>query len=95
MLADVLALPGHGSTMPLGHAQASGRAATERDVVGTTDSPVSHVLRVRIWPADDALLPLRVDSFAANESLIETVDMSDAQANVRFSERFFSFLAAR
>lgn len=90
LLADVLALRAHGSTIPLGHAQVSGRAATELEVVGTADSPVSHVRRFRIWLSDDTLLPLRVDSFAANESLIETVDMSDAQANVRFPDRFFT-----
>lgn len=90
LLADVLALRAHGSTLPLGHAQVSGRAATGLEVVGTTDSPMSHVRRFRIWLADDTLLPLRVDSFAANESLIETVDMSDAQANVRFPDRFFT-----
>lgn len=90
LLADVLALRAHGRTTPLSHTHVSGQAATELEVIGTADSPVSHVRRFRIWLADDTLLPLRVESFAADESLIETVDMGDIQANVRFPERFFT-----
>ena len=90
LLADILALREHGSTTPLGHTHVAGRAATELEVVGTTDSPASHVRRFRIWLADDTSLPLRVESFAANESRIETVDMSDVQADVPFPERFFT-----
>lgn len=90
LLAQIRTLGERGSTTPLGDAQLTGRPVTGLEISGPADGPLDKVHRYRIWLARDSGFPLRVDSFAADGGLIESVDMSDARIDVPFPERFFT-----
>lgn len=90
LLANLLALRARGSMLSLGEAQVAGQAATGLDIVGDAGVDVAGVHRYRVWLARDGLFPLRVESFAAEKGLIETVDMEGVQIDVPFAERFFT-----
>ncbi len=90
LLANLLALRARGSMSSLGEAQVAGQAATGLDIVGDAGVNVDGVHRYRVWLARDSLFPLRVESFAAEKGLIETVDMQGVQIDVPFAERFFT-----
>lgn len=44
----------------------------------------------RVWFERDTLFPIKAQSFDAMLKLIETVDMSDAELDPVFPERFFT-----
>lgn len=90
LLTRLLALRERGSASLLGDADIAGRAATGVDIIGHDDSPAAGVHRYRVWLARDTLFPLRVESFEAVGNAIETVDMADAEIDVRFPDRFFT-----
>ena len=90
LLAEIVALREGGQVSPLDDAEVSGRPAIGLDITGPADGAARRVQRYKLWLARDTLFPLRVDSFAADGSLIESVDMSDAQLDVRFPPRFFT-----
>ena len=90
LLANLLALGARGSTSSLGEAQVAGQAATGLEIVGDAGVSVAGVHRYRVWLARDSLFPLRVESFAGEKGLIETVDMEGVQIDVPFAERFFT-----
>jgi outer membrane lipoprotein-sorting protein len=90
LLANLLALRARGSMSSLGEAQVAGQAATGLDIVGDAGVDVAGVHRYRVWLAHESLFPLRVESFAAEKGLIETVDMEGVQIDVPFAEGFFT-----
>lgn len=90
LLANLRDLREHGSLTLLGDAEVAGRAATGLDIIGHADSAVTGVHRYRVWLTRDTLFPLRVESFDLDGNLIETVDMADAEVDVRFPERLFT-----
>lgn len=90
LLVNIRVLSERGSTTLLGDAQLAGRAAASLEVTGPADSAADGVQRYRVWLARGIAFPLRVDSFAADGDLIESVDMSDVRVDVQFPERFFT-----
>lgn len=90
LLGNMLALRQRGSMSPPDAAEWAGRLATALDITGPAGGSAGAVQRYRVWLARDTLFPLRVDSFAANAGLLESVDMGDAQIDVQFPERFFT-----
>jgi outer membrane lipoprotein-sorting protein len=90
LLANLRALSARGSISLLGDTQVAGQPATGWDIVGEAGVSVADVHRYRVWLALDTLFPLRVESFALGDRLIETVEMEAVQTDVRFAERFFT-----
>jgi len=90
LLANLLALRARGSMSSLGEAQVAGWPASGLDIAGDVGATIAGVHRYRVWLARDTLFPLRVESFAVGESLIETVDMADVEIDATFPERFFT-----
>ena len=90
LLADMRRLGARGSIVPLGDAQLAGQAASDLAITGPAGGPADAVQRYRVWLAQDSGFPLRVDSFAADGGLIESVDMSDARIDPPLPERFFT-----
>lgn len=90
LLADLRRLGERGSTTPLGDAELAGRPATGLEITGPAGGAAGAVQRYRVWLAQGTAFPLRVDSFAANGKLIESVDMGDARIDVPFPEHFFA-----
>lgn len=90
MLANLRDLREHGNLTLLGDAEVARRAATGLDIIGHADSVVTGVHRYRVWLTRDTLFPLRVESFDLDGSLIETVDMADAEVDVSFPDRLFT-----
>lgn len=90
LLENLLALRARGSASPPSEANLAGRPTLSFEIVGTPGATVADVHRYQIWLAHDSLFPLKVRSFDAGGYLIETVDMTNVETDVRFSERFFS-----
>jgi hypothetical protein len=90
LLANLRALRAGGSMSLLDDAEVAGRPATVLDIVGNAGATVAGVHRYKVWLAQDTLFPLRVESFAAGDSPIETVDMADVETDVTFPERFLT-----
>lgn len=90
LLVAMRVLSERGSTTPLSDAQLAGRPAAGLEITGPADSAADEVHRYRVWLTHDTAFPLRVDSFAADGDLIESVDMSDVRIDVQFPERFFT-----
>lgn len=93
LLASMRLLGDRGSTTPLGDADLGGHHATGLEVAGPPcgpGGPGGPVQRYRAWLAQGSWFPLRVDSFAADGGLIESVDMSDACIDAPLPERFFT-----
>lgn len=90
LLTDLRLLGERGNATPLGDADLAGRPATVMDVTGPSGGGTRAVQRFRVWLVRDTKFPLRVDSFAADGHLIESVDMSDARIDVPIPERFFT-----
>lgn len=90
LLANLLQLRARGSMAPLGDMELATRPVVGMDIVGGAGNAVAGVHRYRVWLAHDTWFPLRVESFDAGASLIETVDMSDVEIDVTFPERFFA-----
>lgn len=90
LLGNMLALRQRGSMSPPETAEWAGQPATALDITGPAGGSAGAVQRYRVWLARDTLFPLRVDSFAANAGLLESVDMGDARIGVQFPERFFT-----
>jgi outer membrane lipoprotein-sorting protein len=90
LLANLRALRAGGSMSLLDDAEVAGRPATVLDIVGNAGVAIAGVHRYKVWLAQDTLFPLRVESFAAEDSPIETVDMVDVETDVTFAERFFT-----
>ena len=90
LIANVLALHERGKLSPLGAAEVAGRPVTGFEVTGNADATVTGVHRFDVWIAQDIGFPLKVESFGTDGRLIETVNMADAQTDVRFPERFFT-----
>jgi outer membrane lipoprotein-sorting protein len=90
LLANLRELRAGGSMSLLDDAEVAGRPATFLDIVGNAGVAVAGVHRYKVWLARDTLFPLRVESFAAGDSPIETVDMADVETNVTFPDRFFT-----
>lgn len=88
LLADMRLLRESGSGQPPGDTDLAGRPATVLDISGLARAGAVH--RYRAWLARDTAFPLRVDSFAADGHLIESVDMSDARIDLPLPERFFT-----
>jgi len=90
LLKNLLALRARGSMSSLGEVQVAGQAAAGLEIVGDAGVNVAGVHRYRVWLAHDSLFPLRVESFAAEKGLIETVDMEGVRIDEPFAERFFT-----
>lgn len=90
LLAHMRALRAQGSASAPGGTELAGRPATVQDITGPAGGTPGAVHRYRLWLAQDTMFPLRVDSFAADGSLIESVDMGDAQIDAPLPERFFT-----
>lgn len=91
LLANMRMLSERGSTRPLGDTELIGRPASGLEITGPADGLKEGVHRYRVWLAHDTRFPLRVDSFAADGNLIESVDMSDARIDMPLPERFFDY----
>jgi MucB/RseB N-terminal domain len=90
LLANLQALCARGSMSSLGDAQVAGRPASGLDIVGDAGVTVAGVHRYRVWLAQDTWFPLRIESLAPGDRLIETVDMADVEIGATFPERFFT-----
>lgn len=90
LLANVAELRARGNMGTPADAELGGRPATVIEVGGGADVSVAGVHRYRVWLAQDTRFPLKVQSFDTTGELIETVDMSDAELDVAFPDRFFT-----
>lgn len=90
LLANLVELRARGSMSAAADAEVAGRPASVIDIEGAAGVSVAGVHRYRVWLAQEARFPLKVQSYDANGELIETVDMSDAEFDVAFPERFFT-----
>ena len=90
LLESVQAMRRGGSYVLLGTADISGETGVGFEVMGDAGSTQPGVHRNRVWLAQDALFPRRVESFDARGELVETVDLVDTALDVRFPERFFA-----
>lgn len=90
LLSNLMALRAGGSMTPLGDTELSVRPAAAYDIVGGAGRAVAGVHRYHVWLARDTLFPLKVESFDVRGSLVETVDMSDAEIDVVFPARLFN-----
>lgn len=90
LLEDLQTMRARGRLSPLAGAQLAGRAATGIEVEDATASAGDGAHRHHVWFASETLFPLRVDSFGAGGETIETVEMTDAELDVSFPERFFA-----
>lgn len=89
LLARLLALRAQGGGSPLGEAEIRGRPAIGLEIVGAASEVATDEHRYRVWLARDTLFPLQVESFHADGTRVETVDMTDAQIDVALPEQFF------
>lgn len=90
LLANLRALRDRGSLTLLGEAEVAGQGAVGLDIVGRADGAVAGVHRYRVWLARDTWFPLRVESFGVGANPLETVDMEDAEIDIRFPDRLFT-----
>ncbi|MGH8352602.1 MAG: LolA family protein [Pseudomonas sp.] len=90
LLENLLALRARGNASPLGEADLAARPTVGFDIVGAAGVTVAGVHRYQVWLAQDTLFPLRVKSFEASGYPIETVDMTEVETDVHFSEGFFT-----
>lgn len=90
LLENMRALLGRGTLVSLGDAQIAARSAAGLEITGANAADVAGVHRYRVWLSHDTFFPLRVQSYAVSGTLIETVDMADAEIDVRFPEHFFT-----
>lgn len=91
LLARLLALRERGSVSALGDADIAGRPATGFDIVGSSEGTAAGgIHHYRVWLGRDTLFPLRVESFEVSGNPSESVDMADAEVDVRFPDRFFT-----
>lgn len=90
LLESLRALGERGSVSSLEDAIVSGRTAVGFEIVAAAGVAVDGVHRNRVWLAHDTLFPLRVESFGSGDELIETVELVDAELDVRFPEGFFT-----
>lgn len=90
LLANLVELRARGSMSAAADAEVAGRPASVIEIEGAAGVSVAGVHRYRVWLAQEARFPLKVQSYDASGELIETVDMSDAEFDVAFPERFFT-----
>jgi outer membrane lipoprotein-sorting protein len=90
LLANLEELRTRGRLSDPADGELGGRAVKVVEIEGNPGVSVLGVHRYRVWFARDSLFPLKVQSFDANGTLMETVDMSDAELDVAFPERFFA-----
>lgn len=90
LIANLFALCAQGKMLPLGDTEFSGRPVTGFAVTGRSGATVAGVHRYDVWVAQDTRFPLKVQSFSTDGSMIETVDMADAQIDIHFPDHFFT-----
>jgi outer membrane lipoprotein-sorting protein len=90
LLANLEELRAKGHVSEPADGELAGRAVAVVEIEGNPGVVLLGVHRYRVWFARDSLFPLKVQSFDANGALIEAVDMSDAELDVAFPERFFA-----
>lgn len=90
LLDNLQRLRAQGRATPLGATEVDGRAAIGVEIAGEAGAQVDEVHRYRVWFAHDTHFPLRVESFAADGSPIETVVLSEVETGVVFPEHLFT-----
>ncbi|MCK0507700.1 hypothetical protein [Aromatoleum anaerobium] len=90
LLADLAELRIHGSLALHADAEVASRRTLVVEIEGAAGISVAGVHRCRIWFAQDTSFPMKVQSYGTHGKLIETVDMSDAELDIAFPERFFT-----
>lgn len=90
LLANLRELLARGSMRPLGEAEAPAWPAVGVDITGDGPCSVAGVHRYRVWLAAESLFPLKVESFAVDGAMIETVEMTEVEIDVPFDARLFA-----
>lgn len=90
LLDNLQRLRAQGHATPLGATEVDGHAAIGMEIAGEAGAHVGDVYRYRVWFAHATHFPLRVESFAADGSPIETVVLSEVETGVVFPERLFT-----
>ncbi|NMG46222.1 hypothetical protein GPA22_21100 [Aromatoleum toluvorans] len=89
LIAKLVELRAQGTMTDPVDATISERTARYVEIT-TAAADADGVRRYRVWFERGTLFPLKVQSFDATLKLIETVDMSDAELDPVFPERFFT-----
>ncbi len=90
LLANLQTLRARGRMSMLGDAPIAGKAAMGIEIFGDEGVNLDGVHRYRVWLAQDSLFPVQVESFAAGDAPIETVNMDDVGIDIEFPEGFFT-----
>ena len=90
LLARLVELRARGGAGTPVDAELAGRPAHLVEITGAGNAQVDGVHRYRVWFEKGTLFPLKVQSYDVALDVIETVDMSDAELDPSFPERFFT-----
>lgn len=90
LLARLVELRARGGAGAPVDAELAGRPAHLVEIAGAGNAHVDGVHRYRVWFEQGTLFPLKVQSYDVALDVIETVDMSDAELDPAFPERFFT-----
>ena len=90
LLENMRALLGRGTLVSLGDAQIAATICRRPGDHRRQRGGCSRRTSLSCGLSHDTFFPLRVQSYAVSGTLIETVDMADAEIDVRFPEHFFT-----
>lgn len=90
LFENLQVLRADGSFTPIGAGTVAGEPTLGFEAAAAAGITIGGVHRNRVWLAQDTLFPRRVESFDAANEIVEIAELTDADLDVCFPDRFFT-----